>query len=567
MSDMLIKNAVVFDPINSVAGETMDLCIRDGKIVSDVKSPEVIDAEKRLVMPGGVELHTHVAGGKVNAGRIMRPEDSRINTRPRTKITRVCTGRSVPNTFSIGYIYAKMGYTTIFEAAMPPLMARHTHEELEDIPIVDKGAFTLLNDSWLVMEYIKQDDMDKLTAFVAWMIKQTRGMVVKIVNPGGVEAWSWGKNVHSIHDQVPNFDVTPVEIIRSLAIVNERLGMPHSVHVHCNNLGHPGNYETTLETFDAVKDITPGKNRQTFHATHTQFHSYAGSNWGDMGSAADKIAEYVNKYDHVTIDLGQVMFGDTTTMTADGPMEFNLHKLSRRKWSNHDVELETGSGIIPVYFSPKVSVNALQWAIGLELALLINDPWKVVLTTDHPNGCPFTCYPDIISLLMSKAKRDEMIANVHEAVQSRANLPAVDRELDWIELAIMTRAGPARMLSLVEHGKGHLGIGADADVSIFDVKPDEFDPSRKEADVARVFANTKYTIKGGQTVVRDGEIVATPDGRTIWVNPQVSADLEEAISPDIDEKFLKYYSVGRANYGVQDAYLPHPYEIKAGEGM
>ena len=28
--------------------------------------------------------------------------------------------------------------------------------------------------------------------------------------------------------------------------------------------------------------------------------------------------------------------------------------------------------------------NAVQWAIGLELFLLIDDPWRVFFTTDHP---------------------------------------------------------------------------------------------------------------------------------------------------------------------------------------
>ncbi len=27
------------------------------------------------------------------------------------------------------------------------------------------------------------------------------------------------------------------------------------MHVHPNDLGHPGNYPTTIETMDAVKDI------------------------------------------------------------------------------------------------------------------------------------------------------------------------------------------------------------------------------------------------------------------------------------------------------------------------
>ncbi|HIH36546.1 MAG TPA: formylmethanofuran dehydrogenase subunit A [Methanocellales archaeon] len=555
--ELLITNGIVYDPINQISGEKVDIFIKDGKIVSGVKNPKTIDAGGRIVMPGGVDMHTHIAGGKMNVGRMLRPEDGRRGIESKKKLTRACTGYSVPNTFATGYRYAKMGYTTTFEPAMPPLLARHTHEEFRDIPLVDKGAIPLLDNHWLILEYVKSGDMDKLAAYIAWMMNATKGYGIKIVNAGGGEAWGWGKNVRNLDEMVPNFDVTPAEIIHGLAEANERLNLPHSIHIHCNNLGHPGNCDTTLATFDLVKDVT-SNNRQVMHATHAQFHSYGGSTWADMYSKADAIASYVNSHDHVTVDPGQVMFGDTTTMTADGPMEHELHMMSKRKWTNKDVELETGSGIIPVFYSRKVSINTIQWAIGLELVLLIKSPWKTAITTDHPNGAPFTRYPEIISLLMSKKRREEALKGVHSAINKRAILSSIDRELNWADIAIMTRASPAKILGLDKHGKGHLGIGADADISIYDISPEEDDPRK----IQSALSNAKYTIKGGEIVVKDGEIVAVPEGRTYWVNPEFDGDVTKAMLEDLAVKFKDYYSVSLANYPVQDAYVPHPIEIK-----
>ncbi|MDY6965020.1 MAG: formylmethanofuran dehydrogenase subunit A [Halobacteriota archaeon] len=566
MPELLIKNGVVYDPANKIIGEKMDIFVKDGKIGSDAKKPEVIDAGGRLVMPGGVEGHSHIAGGKVNSGRLMRPEDGRRGIEPKGKITRSYSGCSVPNVYATGYRYAKMGYTFLMEAAMPPLTARHTHEELEEIPIVDKGAIPLLDNHWMVMECIKSGDMDKLAAYISWMIKATKGYGIKIVNPGGVEAWAWGKNVSSINDRVPNFDVSPSEIIGALAEINERLNLPHSIHIHCNNLGHPGNYNTTLETFKVIEKINRSNRRQVMHAAHAQFHSYGGSNWGDFESKADEIAKYVNSHDNLTCDIGAVMFCETTTMTADGPMEFDLHKLSRRKWSNNDVELETGGGIIPILYSPKVGVNVIQWAIGLELALLVDDPWKVFLTTDHPNGCPFTFYPLIISLLMSKKKREEAMSGVvSDAINKRAIIPSIDRELDWNDIAVMTRSGPAKILGLDKFGKGHIGVGADADIAIYNIMPEEVDPSVDYAMIEDALSYTAYTIKGGEIVVKDKEIVSVPTGRTFFVDPEVDKSLTDAMLPDLEEKFKEYYSVNISNYPVQDAYLPHTFKISTKE--
>ena len=558
VEELLIRNGVVYDPINGVNGEKKDICIRDGKVVEEVRNPKVIDAGGRVVMPGGVDIHSHIAGGKVNAGRLFRPEDGRKGREAKTKVCRAQSGYSVPNTFATGYRYAKMGYTFVMEAAMPPLAARHTHEEMVDIPILDNAALPLIDNNWMTMDYVKSGDTDLLAAYVAWIIKATKGYGVKIVNPGGTEAWAWAKNC-DLNDAVPYFDVTPAEIVKSLAVANEKFEMPHSIHVHTNMLGHPGNYETTLATYDLVKGTKPSKDRQVMHATHTQFHSYGGTTWGDFESKARAIADYVNKNEHMTIDIGSVILGDTTTMTADGPMEYSLYLITGRKWTNHDVELETGSGITPFLYSGKSPVNTVQWAIGQELALLIKDPWKVALTTDHPNAGPFIGYPIIISMLMSKKRRDESAADMHSAIYKRAELPSIDREYDLNEIAIITRGITATTLGLHEQGKGHLGVGADGDVAIYDISPEE----RNAGKIQKAFLNTKYTIKGGEVVVKDGEVVAAPAGKTYFVTPECDEKLTEEMMTHLKDKFEHYYSVTFNNYPVQDAYVPNPYEIKA----
>ncbi|RCV64199.1 formylmethanofuran dehydrogenase subunit A [Methanophagales archaeon] len=557
MAEVLIKNGVVYDPLNGVKGEKKDICIRDGKVVAEVKNPKVIDAEGRVVMPGGVDIHSHIAGGKVNSGRLFRPEDGRKGLEAKTKVCRMQSGYSVPNTFAIGYRYAKMGYTFVMEAAMPPLAARHTHEEMVDTPILDNAALPLLDNNWMTMEYVNGGDIDLLAAYVAWIMKATKGFGVKIVNPGGTEMWGWGKNC-SLNDTVPTFNVTPAEIIKGLGEANEKLEMPHSIHVHTNMLGHPGNFEITKETYDLVKGVNTVKDRQVMHTTHTQFHSYGGTNWGDFESKADEIAGYINQNDHATIDIGSVILGDTTTMTADGPMEYNLYQITGRKWTNHDVELETGSGITPFLYSGKSPVNTIQWAIGVELALLVEDPWKIALTTDHPNAGPFIGYPILISMLMSKKRRDESSADMHKVIYDKALLPSIDREYSLYEIAIITRGMTAKALGLHEHGKGHLGVGADGDVAIYDMSPEETDAGK----IQKAFLNTKYTIKGGQIVVKDGEVVATPDGKTYFVTPECDDKLTDEMMVKLKDKFDRYYSVTLNNYPVQDAYVPNPYEIK-----
>jgi len=487
----------------------------------------------------------------VNAGRILRPEDHVKDVEAKTVATRSGVGYSIPSTLTTGYRYAKMGYTTVIEPATAPLKTRHTHEELNDTPIVDKACFPLFGNNWFVMEYLSKGRLDECAAYVAWMLQATRGYAIKIVNPGGIEAWAWGKNVSSLDDQVPYFNITPREILRGLSKVNVMLKLPHSIHVHPNNLGKPGNYETTIETMDCLRDLGSGK--PILHMTHIQFEGYGGKDWFSVTSEAPEIADYINGHDHVTVDMGQIVFTDTTTMTADGPFQYQLHLLSGNKWMNFDVEVESGAGIVPFTYKRSNSVNAVQWTVGLELALLVKDPWKVYLTTDHPNGGPFTAYPKVISWLMSNKARQRVISKIPRGARRRTILETIDRELTFSDIAIMTRAGTARALGL--KNKGHLGAGADADIAIYPVNPKIIDPSKGYKDLVRALGNASYVLKEGQIIVSEGSIKRSAEGKTFWVDAKVPADLLSSMLPEFESKFKEYYTVRIENYAIQESYL------------
>ena len=74
MTAIRITGGAVHDPANGVDGDVRDVCLQDGKVVADV-GPEArrIDARGMVVMPGGVDIHAHIAGPAVNAARRLSP--------------------------------------------------------------------------------------------------------------------------------------------------------------------------------------------------------------------------------------------------------------------------------------------------------------------------------------------------------------------------------------------------------------------------------------------------------------------------------------------------------------
>lgn len=577
-STMIIKNGYVFDPLNDIDGDIKDIFIRNGKVVGDLSGAEaraakVIDARGMTVMPGGVDSHSHVAGAKVNAGRLMRPEDHYKSVRPKTALTHSGSGYSVPSVYKQGYDYAAMGYTTVFEAAMPPLEARHTHEEMRATPILDMGAYLVLGNNWFIMRYLRDGDVEKAAAYTAWMLRTHKGYGIKCVNPAGVENWGWAQNVHSLDEPNIHFEITAREMIRGLGEVNELLGLPNSLHLHTNNLGHPGNWEITCNSLQILDGLEPrnktdvqwaetkmdAHRRQTVYLAHAQFSSFGGTSWRDFCSGAKSVADYVNKVDHVVIDNGAVPFGPGTAMTGDGPAIHDLYMLSGQKWSNTDVELECGSGVIPWLYLKSSPINSVQWAMGLELLLLIKDPWKTIMTTDHPNGGLFVQYPDVIAWLMSKKAREETMKGCHAWASARSSLAGIDREMSLSEIAIVTRANQARTIGMANR-KGHLGIGADGDVAVYDLDPTRLDVN-DYAKIKLAFSKAEYTVKDGEIIAHRGEILQVPDGRRFYSTPFVDEAVEKEMLADVKEWF-KYYTIGFANYPVPDKYLKNPVPIQ-----
>jgi formylmethanofuran dehydrogenase subunit A len=238
-------------------------------------------------------------------------------------------------------------------------------------------------------------------------------------------------------------------------------------------------------------------------------------------------------------------------MTADAQVSAVLRDLDGGKWINHDTEVETGCGIVPYTYRAGNYVHALQWGIGLELFLLGRDPWQVMLSTDHPNGGSFLSYPKLIRLLMDSAFREDQMGRANQrAIRRTALLDGLDREYTLNEIAIITRAAPARRLGLTD--KGHLGIGADADVTIY----------HDRADREEMFATPRYVIKGGELAVEDGDLRRADDGLLLSSRAPFDPEVSRVLEPLFGDR----YTVAFEHYPVRDPALREPARIVEAAG-
>ncbi|MBA2564358.1 MAG: formylmethanofuran dehydrogenase subunit A [Gemmatimonadetes bacterium] len=529
-----IRGGEVYDPANGVEGDVRDVLVEDGRIVADLPAgvPE-LDARGLVVFPGGVDLHCHIAGSKVTLARRLSPERARAEGLPAPELEggtgRAGTGGVVPSSFATGYLYAGLGYTAAIDAAIAPLGARQAHAELADVPLLDSGFLALLGNNALLLSLLEAGERERFVEAAGWILEAAGALGMKAVNPGGVAAWKAGaSNVAGLDDPIGGTAITPRVVVTALADAAADLRLPHPLHLHCNNLGMPGNAATTLATMQALEG-------RRAHFAHLQFHSYGGEPGGLPVSAAPAISEYVNGHENLSFDVGQVMFGPATVMTADEPAGYLLHRLTGRKWVNLDIEVETGCGVLPFEYRDRNRVHAVQWAVGLELFLLARDPWRVVLSTDHPNGGSFRAYPRLIRLLMDRAFRDEELRRLPEgALAGSALADGLEREYTLSEISIVTRAAPARLAGLTR--KGHLGPGADADLALYP----------KGGDAEAMFSAPRYVIKGGTVVLEEGQLRRSVQGVTLRSSPLYDPGAAGRLRPAFESR----YSIRMDNYPV-----------------
>jgi len=532
---MLIKlsGGKVYDPAHQIDGKVMDIYIRDGRIVSRPRDDETIDQtfnlSGKVLMAGAIDMHTHIGGGKVNIARMMLPEDHRADPSVHSELCRSGCGHAAPSTFTTGYRYAEMGYTAAFEPALSPANARQSHLEMGDTPIIDKGGYAMIgSDDYFLRMLTAKKDQNAINDYVAWIMHASQAIGIKVVNPGGISAFKFNQRALDLDEKNVHYQVTPREVLKALSRAVHELGVPHPLHVHGNNLGVPGNMETTLKTMGASEGYP-------LHLTHIQFHSYGTEGDRKFSSGAAQIAEALNKHKNISADVGQILFNQTVTASGDNMRQFaNAGLASPHKSVIMDIECDSGCGVVPFKYKDKNFVNALQWSIGLEIFLLCDDPWRTFLTTDHPNGAPFTSYPHLIRLLMDKSFRNDMFAKLNLDAQAMSTLTSIDREYSLYEIAIMTRAGAAKLVGL--HDRGHLGEGAGADITVYTDNPDR----------EKMFSKPDYVFKDGELVVKDGQVVKVTWGHTHTVKPEFDRGVEK----DLKKYFDRYHTMSMENFKV-----------------
>jgi formylmethanofuran dehydrogenase subunit A len=214
------------------------------------------------------------------------------------------------------------------------------------------------------------------------------------------------------------------------------------------------------------------------HLAHAQFSVYGADRHGGHTSGADALVKYLHDHPRITADVGCIGFGPAMMISRELALAQQLAVITRQR-----PRYEHGWAVMPLDYDRHNAVNALQWAVELELTLLSQSLDRLSLSVDHPNGGPYSHMPSLMHLLSDRDARQAALAETHAWAKEGTALPQLDRELTDVELIELTRRTPANALGLTD--KGHWAAGATADVVIAN----------------RPFARPRTVIKSGRIIL------------------------------------------------------------------
>ena len=547
MDRLIIKNGVVFDPINKIDGEIKDILIESGKIVekfsneTDVKE---INAKGKTVIPSAVDIHTHVASQQVNWARLLGTNNNKFK-----EIWRGLTLRNIAKN------YISNGYTFILEANVFPSLAKQTIFDFKQLPVLDKAMLLNISNFWPLELEFQRGKIDDMAIFLSDLLSKTYGFGIKIYNPFENENWNFRELREDISQMGRLYNFSALDVYENAVKCVETLGLPHSTHAHIdgyeNEIGKR-NLVTVLEKIKSLNIETSQntdsdlKRNQILHIAHANSYNFDGNN--------ENLINFLNENQNFDIDVGFIGFNQINpVITSDRRLinsmlteEINDNPY---KLISSAIEFEGDSFITMRNFSKENYQDCLLWANALDLVLNIRNKFQISFSLNFPNYANLSDIPEIATWLISKDARENFMKDMHNEFLKNNTLSNNEKVLNFSDFVCVTRASPAKSLGLANF-KGNLGVGADGDLNILDININEIDISKKYEEFRTALSNIDYVIKSGIIIKKQKEFNLNPIGSIFWSNGKSKIKEKDFFMSKKNEFYQKYSSVFYDSYKV-----------------
>ncbi len=517
MEKLIIKNGLVFDPINNINGEIKDILIEHGKIVEKHDSKQnvkEIDAKGKTVIPSAIDIHTHVASQQVNWVRLLGTDHYNFKE--------IWEGLTLK---TIAKNYVANGFTFIVEANVFPSLAKQTLFNFKQLPVLDKAMLLNVSNFWPLELEFQRGKIDDMAVFLSDLLSKTYGFGFKVYNPFENEAWNFRELRDNLSQNGRLYNFSALDVYENLVKCVERLGLPHSVHAHIegyeSEIGK-NNLFTVLEKLTSL-NLTHSQNSnrdQIFHIAHANSYSNDGDN--------KKLINFLNNNQQFDVDLAFIGFNQINplitsdrrfinSMLSEDILE-NPHKLIISA-----VEFEGDSFVSMRNFDQNNYHDCVLWGNALDVALNVKNKSQVSFSLNFPNYANIMDIPEIASWLVSSDARDSFMKGMNDEFVKINSLQEDEKSLDFYDFVSITRMSPAKSLGL-GNIKGNLGIGADGDINILEINLNEEDISKDHQSLTKALSSIEYVIKAGNIVKKKEYFNLDLNGMIFWSDGKIETN-------------------------------------------
>ena len=537
MGSIIIKNGLVFDPINAIEGETKDILVEEGKIVEKFthkKDIKEIDAKGKTVIPAGIDVHSHVASQQVNWVRLLGSRHKEF--------------QDIWNGLTMNYIageYIKNGYTFFLEANVFPSLSKQALFNFVNMPVLDKGMLLNVSNLWTLDLEFQRGLKEEASIFLSDLLAKTKGFGFKVYNPFESESWSFNTLRSGLEAKGRLYNFIPLDIYENLLKFNEHLRLPHSLHAHVEGYEENEGKANLSLILNKVKDIEvdPTHNSTSIHRRTQILHLAHASSYNIDGNNTELI-DFLNSNSKVDLDLGFLGFDDINPLvTSDRRLIKNLTESENPyKLFRSAVESE-GDGYATLRrIATDNKKFSTIWANAIELALSIKNKWQIQFSLNFPNYSHLNKIPEMAAWLLSEDARKEMIRKFNHDDIKEHNIHDDDNVLSFNEFVIITRASPAKSLGLGDV-KGNLGPNADGDINILNIDLNKTDLSKIPAKIITALTDMEYVIKEGKIIKANEKIDMGGKGHIFWSKGKLEKQETALVLRKKEEYYQKYGSM------------------------
>lgn len=480
--ELVLKNSIVYDVKNKIDGEKKDILISSGKIVDSLKNEqkaEVVDASGCITFPGFIDVRSHVFAQETMYHHLLSQSH---NTR-----------FDYSNVLDIERAALAKGFTFLCEMDVPITQSKIALHNMQLSSLLDHGMIMDMGSNWSFLGSLESESaIEDISNILSLLMGLVKGLGISTNCPYHQQYWKLEKIPNK--SNIPMIPINAVQIYDLLtkAASNNNI-KPHFLSPY-DKEDSSINHMDVLNGMD-ITNFTLSTANQFFSKDFTEFVKFHAS------------------HEEFTTEITPFSVGNTYPLiTRDRNLALRESKNSGIPITTVDFEFDTEYYVT----GRKIDKNhpyLSHWIQLIKELKTNSDLTRVILSSNAPYHMGISDWSTHISDLINS-----------------------QNSFSLLDVSALLSCNPARVLNLGLR-KGHLGLGADADVICFHADSEKLDEN--------AFSDTKFVIKDGKLIKKNYEIIKPKRavGGIFWKNGKYKISEMNKIKKRLENFYDKRFSM------------------------